>query len=86
MVRSKAKGKGKPVKGAHGYRPRTSNLTVEDRRKKLQEIKLRSTSKVCGRKGHWAGDRECPGKKSEKTPAARMAQGHSFSGPSCADR
>ena len=40
MARSKAKGKGKPVndKGAHGYRPRATGLTVEDRRRKLQEI------------------------------------------------
>ena len=38
--------------------------TVEDRRAKLKEkeIKTKSTCKACGRKGHWAGDRECPGK------------------------
>ena len=29
MARSKAKGKGKPVKGAHSYRPRPSTLSVE---------------------------------------------------------
>ena len=63
MARSKAKGKGKPLsKDAHGYRPRASGLTVEDRRAKLKEIKMKSTCKACGRKGHWAGDRECPGK------------------------
>ena len=64
MARSKAKGKGKPVKGAHSYRPRPSTLSVEDRRRKLQEIKAKSTCKVCGRRGHWAGDKECSGKPS----------------------
>ena len=63
MARSKANGKGKPLsKDAHGYRPRASGLTVEDRRAKLKEIKMKSTCKACGRNGHWAGDRECPGK------------------------
>ncbi|OLQ03412.1 Copia protein [Symbiodinium microadriaticum] len=78
MARSKAKGKGKPVsaKGAHGYRPRATGLTVEDRRKKLHEIKLRSTCKTCGRKGHWSGDRECPGpgKGTGKVAVAHFAQ------------
>ena len=45
--------------GTHGYRPRVSHLSIEDRRRKLQEIKARSTCKKCGKKGHWAGDREC---------------------------
>ena len=35
---------------------------MEDRRAKLKQIKMKSTCKACGRKGHWAGDRECPGK------------------------
>ena len=35
---------------------------MEDRRAKLKEIKMKSSCKACGRKGHWAGDRECPGK------------------------
>ena len=63
MACSKAKGKGKPLsKDAHGYRHRASGLTVEDRAAKLQEIKMKSTCKACGRKGRWAGDKECPGK------------------------
>ena len=56
MARSKAK--------AHSYRPRPSTLSVEDRRRKLQEIKAKSIRKVCGRRGHWAGDKECLGKPS----------------------
>ncbi|CAE7211787.1 RE1 [Symbiodinium sp. CCMP2592] len=78
MARAKAKGKGKSVmqKSAHGYRPRSTGLTVEDRRRKLHEIKLRSTCKTCGRKGHWAGDKECPGpgKGAGKPAVAHLAQ------------
>ena len=74
MARSKAKGKGKPTaKSAHSYRPRPSNLSVEDRRKKLQEIKNKSTCKVCGRRGHWAGDKECPGKQATSSGSASTA-------------
>ncbi|CAE7418365.1 GIP [Symbiodinium sp. CCMP2592] len=74
MARSKAKGKGKPTsKSAHSYRPRPSNLSVEDRRKKLQEIKSKSTCKVCGRRGHWAGDKECPGKQATSSGGASAA-------------
>ena len=74
MARSKAKGKGKPTaKTAHSYRPRPSNLSVEDRRKKLQEIKNKSTCKVCGRRGHWAGDKECPGKQATSSGSASTA-------------
>ena len=75
MARSKAKGKGKPVKGAHSYRPRPSTLSVEDRRRKLQEIKAKSTCKVCGRRGHWAGDKECSGKPSTSGGTAYVALG-----------
>ncbi|CAE7200469.1 GIP [Symbiodinium sp. CCMP2592] len=78
MARAKAKGKGKSVmqRSAHGYRPRSTGLTVEDRRRKLHEIKLRSTCKTCGRKGHWAGDKECPGpgKGAGKPAVAHLAQ------------
>ena len=69
-----AKRKGKPTaKSAHSYRPRPSNLSVEDRRKKLQEIKNKSTCKVCGRRGHWAGDKECPGKQATSSGSASTA-------------
>ena len=57
------KGKGKGLRTRRrfksSYRPRASHLSIEDRRKKLKEIKMRSTCKKCGQKGHWAGDPEC---------------------------
>ena len=60
----KGKGKGKgptgrPSKGSG----KGSSLTLEDRRAKLRQLKEKSTCKVCFRKGHWAGDPQCTGKK-----------------------
>ena len=52
----KAGGKG-AGKGRYPIRP--SNLTIEDRRKKLAELKAKSECKACGRKGHWRGDKQC---------------------------
>ena len=50
----KGKGKGK---GKYPVRP--SNLSIEDRRKKLAELKSKTECKDCGRRGHWKGDKEC---------------------------
>eukprot|EP00971_Amphidinium_carterae_P352490 6492618-Amphidinium_carterae.1 len=58
FARGKAKGKGVQM-GTRPLHRRPSNLTLEDRRKKLKEIKSRSVCKSCGVKGHWAGDPEC---------------------------
>ena len=51
------KGRGKGSKGKYPIRP--SNLSIKDRRKKLQEWKAKSECKACGLKGHWRGDRQC---------------------------
>ena len=68
----KGKGKGKIVK---------SNLTIDQRRQKLTELKSKSKCLRCGTIGHWAGDPECkfpgsksgaPGKPAPK-PAAHFA-------------
>ena len=76
----KGKGKGIPMRkgGTHGYRPRVSHLSIEDGRRKLQEIKARSTCKKCGKKGHWAGDRECtaPTGTHQKSKGDRKKVGH----------
>ena len=48
--KGKGKGKGKLVK---------SNLTLEQRRAKLSEIKARSPCMRRGATGHWAGDAAC---------------------------
>ena len=55
----KGKGKGKGKKGKGSYPIRPSNLSIQDRRNKLQELKNRTECKECGRRGHWAGDAAC---------------------------
>ena len=66
----KGKGKGKIVK---------SNLTIDQRRRKLTELKSKSKCLRCGVIGHWAGDPECkfPRSKSgapgKPTPKARSS-------------
>ena len=52
------KGKGKGNKSGK-YKIRPSNLTIEDRRKMLADLKARTPCKDCGRNGHWRGDKEC---------------------------
>jgi hypothetical protein len=53
--KSGKKGSGKRGKGKYPVRP--SNLTIEDRRKKLKELKAKTECKDCGRRGHWKGDK-----------------------------
>ena len=53
----KGKGKGKGKHGRYSVRP--SNLTIEDRRRKLKDLKSKTECKDCGRRGHWSGDEEC---------------------------
>ena len=52
--KSKAKGKGKSK-----YPVRPSHLSLEDRRRRLKELEAKTECRACGRKGHWANDREC---------------------------
>ena len=52
--KEKGKGKGKS-KGRYPVRP--SHLSLEDRRRRLRELKAEYCA--CGRKGHWVHDREC---------------------------
>ena len=54
--KAKPKGKGKVIR---------SNLSIEQRRKRLSEIKAKSKCLRCGAYGHWAGDPVCkfPGAK-----------------------
>lgn len=60
--RAKGKGKGKPKGKGKVIR---SNLSIEQRRKRLEEIKAKSKCLRCGGYGHWAGDPACkfPGAK-----------------------
>jgi hypothetical protein len=62
MTFSKGKGKGKS-KGRKGYPVRSSTLSIDDRKAKLQDLKSRTSCKDCGRRGHWRGDVQCTMKK-----------------------
>ena len=70
--KGKSKGKGK---GRYPVRP--SHLSLEDRRRRLRELKAKTECRACGRKGHWANDRECAMSSSSSTQnqtrTARMA-------------
>ena len=67
LANGKGKGKGK---GKYPIRP--SNLTVQDRRAKLAELKEKTHCKACGRRGHWKGDPQCTMNK--------QSSGHSSGG------
>eukprot|EP00974_Lingulodinium_polyedra_P052436 5044948-Lingulodinium_polyedra.AAC.1 len=56
-------------KGKQRYPVRPSNLSIQDRPKKLEELKARTTCKSCGRKGHWAGDAACSMKNKTRPDA-----------------
>ena len=53
-VKVKLKGKGK---GKFPVRP--SCVPLEDRRRRLKDLKAKTECRACGRQGHWAHDREC---------------------------
>ena len=68
----KEKGKGnRKGKGKGKFPVCPSCLPFGDRRQRLRELKAKSECRVCGRKGHWAHDRECamsPSSLSSKNP------------------
>ena len=64
LIAKGAKGRGKG-KGKYPVRP--SNLSIEDRRKKLVKLKSETECKDCGRKGHWKGDKECTMQKQQRS-------------------
>ena len=51
---------------------------MEERRKKLKELKGRTKCSACGEKGHWAGDQEC--KKNTKGQGKGKPAGFGFLG------
>ena len=57
--KGKSKGKGK-VKGKGNGKNKGNNLSLEERKKRLAELKSRTNCQTCGARGHWAGDENCP--------------------------
>ena len=65
--RSKVKGKGK-YKG--------NNLSLEERKKRLAELKSRTNCQASGARGHWAGDDICP--KSAKNESTLQSPARAY--------
>ena len=57
--KGKSKGKGK-IKGKGKGKYKGNNLSLEERKKRLAELKSRTNCQACGARGHWAGDDTCP--------------------------
>ena len=57
--KGKSKGKGK-VKGKGKGKYKGNNLSLEERKKRLAELKSRTNCQACGARGHLAGDDICP--------------------------
>ena len=57
--KGKSKGKGK-VKGKGKGKNKGNNLSLEERKKRLAELKSRTNCQACDARGHWAGDDTCP--------------------------
>ena len=57
--KGKSKGKGK-IKGKGKGKHKGNNLSLEERKKRLAELKSRTNCQACGARGHWAGDDICP--------------------------
>ena len=65
MARARARAK---VKGKGKGKNKGNNLSLEERKKRLAELKSRTNCQACGARGHWAGDDICPkNAKSEST-------------------
>ena len=66
------RGKGKQGgNGKGGFPVVRSGLSVEDRKKRLQEIKSRSKRLRCGQTGHWSGDPQCPKGRGAQQPSGK---------------
>ena len=71
FLRNKAKGQGLAgfSKGAGAGKGGTYNvsgqLTLEERKQRIQSLKQKTRCRRCGQLGHWAGDGSCPKGKSK---------------------
>ena len=59
-VRSSAKGKGHGGFAGQRHFEVSGSLSLQEKRARLQQLKLKTECRRCGQKGHWSGDRECP--------------------------
>ena len=74
----KASGKTQGFKGKQKGKLVRSQLSLEQRRDRLSQLKQKSKCLRCGGKGHWAGDPECrfPGNKTQNPKSAPKPVAH----------
>lgn len=60
FVRSQAKGKGHTgFTGGRSFEV-SGQLSLQEKRARLQQLQARTECRKCGQKGHWSGDPQCP--------------------------
>ena len=59
-VRCHAKGKGHGGFAGQRHFEVSGSLSLQEKRARLQQLKLKTECRKCGQKGHWSGDKECP--------------------------
>ena len=89
FVRNQAKGKGHGGFAGPRHFEVSGQLSMQEKKARLQQLKLRTECRKCGQKGHWSGDPRCPkstgsksdgkGKKSAtSSTTSTAASGKSF--------
>ena len=74
--REAARNRGVPVgKKIHEFKPRAVELTIQQRRDRIDAVKAKSTCRACGEKGHWAGDPKCKTPDKNKFKGKGQAKG-----------
>ena len=59
-VRSQAKGKGHGGFGSARHFEVSGQLSLQERKARLQLLKSKTECRRCGQRGHWSGDPQCP--------------------------
>ena len=59
-VRSQAKGKGHGGFGTARHFEVSGQLSLQERKARLQLLKSKTECRRCGQRGHWSGDPQCP--------------------------
>ena len=73
--KGKSKGKGK-VKGKGKGKYKGNNLSLEERKKRLAELRSRTNCQACGARGHWAGDDICPQNAKNESTLQSLARAY----------
>ena len=73
--KGKSKGKGNG-KGKGKGKNKGDNLSFEERKRRLAELKSRTNCQACGARGHWAGDDICPKNAENEGTLQSLARAH----------